>query len=194
MQKYVWPLIWGFLVAAVVGFGLKSLETASGESLGMTSWWTPTFLGFITFFVLANLAGNRKVANASGAERDQALSLTPPAGHGQILVYREGFVGKAAGLNVTVDGVIRAQLKSPRFVVLPVTPGSHRVGAGFGGLAGAQNKEGDETVAVAAGQTVVMRATLSMGMLKNTVKLERIDDHEGVQRRLRGITMVKAEA
>jgi hypothetical protein len=194
MQKYVWPLIWGFVVALVIGFGLRSLETASGESLGMTSWWTPAFLGFITFFILANLAGNRKVANASAAERDQALSLTAPAGMGQVLIYREGFVGKAAGLNVTVDGQVRAQLKSPRFVVLPVAPGSHRLGAGFGGLAGAQNNAGDEVIEVAEGQTVVLRASLSMGMFKNTVKLERIDDADGVRRKLANVTMVKPEA
>jgi len=194
MQKYVWPLIWGFAVAFVLGLGLSALDRAAGGDLGPTKLWTPAFLGFITFFILANLAGNRKVAAASAAERDQALSLTPPAGQGQLLIYREGFVGKAAGMNVTVDGVVRAQLKSPRFVVLPVSPGSHRVGAGFGGLAGAQNNAGDEAVQVGGGQTVVMRASLSMGMLKNTVRLERIDDHEGVRRKLANVTMVKPEA
>lgn len=194
MQKYIWPLIWGFVVAFALGLGLSALDRAAGGGLGGTKLWTPAFLGFITFFVLANLAGNRKVAAASAAERDQALSLTAPAGQGQLLIYREGFVGKAAGMNVTVDGVVRAQLKSPRFVVLPVTPGTHRVGAGFGGLAGAQNNAGDESIQVAAGQTVVMRASLSMGMLKNTVKLERIDDQDGVRRKLANVTMVKPEA
>lgn len=194
MQRYIMPLVWGFIVAFVVGFGLNRLEAAAGEPLGPMTLWTPMFLGALTAFLMANLAGNRKVTNATPYERDQALAFTPPDGQGLLVVYREGFVGKAAGLNVTVDGTVRAQLKSPRFVCLPLAPGSHQVGAAFGALAGAQNNAGNLSFTVAEGQAVVVRATLSMGMLKNTVNLERIDDVDGVRRKLGGMTMVKPEA
>ncbi|MBX7248077.1 MAG: DUF2846 domain-containing protein [Caulobacteraceae bacterium] len=194
MNKYVWPAVWGVLVAFVLGFLMSLVSAAAQEPMGFAGWFPPTFFGALTFYLLANLAGNRKAANATSAERDAALALRPPAGQGQILVYREGFVGKAAGLNVSVDGAVRVQLKSPRFVVLPVAPGNHTVTTAFGGLAGAQNNAGEQTVSVAGGETVVLRATLSMGLLKNTVRLERMDDHDAVRRRLRGVTMVKPEA
>lgn len=194
MQRYIMPLAWGFIVAFVVSFGLNRLEAAVGEPLGPATLWTPMFLGALTAFLLANLAGNRKATNATPYERDQALAFAPPSGQGLLVVYREGFVGKAAGLNISVDGTVRAQLKSPRFVCLPLAPGSHEVTAAFGALAGAQNNAGALSFGLAAGQAVVVRATLSMGLLKNTVNLERIDDIDGVRRRLGGFTMVKPEA
>lgn len=190
-MKYVMPLVWGFVVAFLVGFGLKQLETAAGEPLGITLWLAPMFLGALTAFVLANLAGNRKVAAASGAERQAALSSPPPAGKALLVVWREGFVGMAAGLNVTVDGVARAQLKSPRFVVIPLEPGVHEVNAAFGGLAGAQNNASAVRLTVAAGETAVIKATLSMGALKNTVNLNLVEDVEAARRKLAGVTMVK---
>ena len=86
MQRYIMPLVWGFIVAAVVGFGLNRLEAAAGEPLGGMTFWTPMFLGALTAFVLANLAGNRKTTNATPYERDQALAFTPPAGATPIVI------------------------------------------------------------------------------------------------------------
>lgn len=190
-MRYIMPLVWGFIVAFVLGFGLKQLEVASGEPLGMTLWFSPLFFGALTAFLLANLAGNRKVANASSSERQAALSFTPPAGKALLVVWREGFVGMAAGLNVTVDGAVRAQLKSPRFVVIPLDPGVHEVNAGFGGLAGAQNNASAVRLTVAAGEVAVVKATLSMGAFKNTVNLALVEDVEAARRKLAGVTMVK---
>ena len=190
-MRYVMPLVWGFVVAFLLGFGLKQLEIASGEPLGMTLWLSPMFFGALTAFLLANLAGNRKVANASSAERQAALSSPPPAGKALLVVWREGFVGMAAGLNVTVDGVVRAQLKSPRFVVIPLDPGAHEINAAFGGLAGAQNNASAVRLTVAAGETAVIRATLSMGALKNTVNLALVEDVEAARRKLASVKMVK---
>lgn len=190
-MRYVMPLVWGFIVAFVLGFGLKQLEVASGEPLGMTLWLSPMFFGALVAFLLANLAGNRKVANASSAERQAALAFQPPAGKALLVVWREGFVGMAAGLNVTVDGVVRAQLKSPRFVVMALDPGVHEVNAAFGGLAGAQNNASAVKLTVAAGEVAVVKATLSMGALKNTVNLNLVEDVEAARRKLAGVTMVK---
>lgn len=190
-MRYVMPLVWGFIVAFVLGFGLKQLEVASGEPLGMTLWLSPMFFGALVAFLLANLAGNRKVANASSAERQAALAFQAPAGKALLVVWREGFVGMAAGLNVTVDGVVRAQLKSPRFVVIPLDPGVHEVNAAFGGLAGAQNNASAVKLTVAAGEVAVVKATLSMGALKNTVNLNLVEDVAAARAKLAGVTMVK---
>lgn len=190
-MKYVGPLIWGFAVAFVLGFGLNSLERAAGEPLGFMTIGIPLFFGALVAYLLANLAGNKKVAKASAAERHEALKLEPPAGQALLVVYREGFVGMAAGLNVTVDGKVRAQLKSPRFVVLPLEPGVHEVNAGFGGLAGPQNNAGIVRLTIAAGEVAVLRATLAMGAFKNSVNLQLAEDAAGARAKLANMTMVK---
>jgi len=193
-MRYVWPVIWGFVVAFALGFAMRSLETSAGTSLGWPATFGPAFFGFITFFVLANLAGNRKVQNAGGAERDAALAFRPPEGKALLVVYREGFIGMAAGLNVMLDGKLVAQLKSPRFVVAPVDPGRHELTAAFGALAGAQNNAGAYVFEAKPGDVIPVRATLAMGALKNTVRLEDAGALEAVRQRLSRVTMVKAEA
>ena len=193
MKRYIWPVVWGFLVAFVLGYLLRQLELAAGEPLGFWGKWSPFVFGFLTFFLLANLAGNRKVKNASVSERAAVLNAPPPEGKILLVVFREGFIGMAAGLNVTVDGVVRAQLKSPRFTVLTLDPGRHEVNAGFGGLAGAQNNQGAYVFDAKPGEVVAVRATLSMGALKNTVKLEEAGDIDAVRAKLARMTMVKPE-
>jgi len=190
-MRYVMPLVWGFVVALVLGLGLKQLELAAGEPLGMGLWWSPVFFGALTAYLLANLAGNRKVAKASREERDAALALKPPPGKALLVVYRDGFVGKAAGLNITVDGKVVAQLKSPRFVVIPLDPGVHSVDAAFGGLAGAQNNASAVRLTVAEGEAAVIHGALNMGMLKNTVVLTLVEDLDAARRKLGGMPMVK---
>ena len=74
-MRYVMPLVWGFVVAFLLGFGLKQLENAAGEPLGMVLWMGPMFFGALTAFVLANLAGNRKVATAFGITVPSAVVL-----------------------------------------------------------------------------------------------------------------------
>ena len=193
MQRYIWPAIWGFAVAFAVGFGLSMLEKAAGESIGMLKWWAPLFLGGFTFYIMGNLAGNKSVRNASSAERNAALSAAPPPGQGLLVVFHEGFVGKAAGLNIVVDGKARAQLKSPRFVIIPLDPGRHEVSAAFGGLAGAQNNAGLAVVSIQEGKVAAVRASLSMGALKNTINLEEEADIEAVRARLRNMKMVSPD-
>ena len=115
MSKYVVAIVSGFVVAFVVSFEFSALMTAAGESHSNTPLVTGLIMGAFTAYIMANLAGNRKVATADPAAKAQALAFTPPAGKALIYLYREGFVGKAAGLNVAVDGKVVAQLKSPRF-------------------------------------------------------------------------------
>lgn len=194
MTRYIWPVVWGFIVAALLGFGIARLEALAGEPMGFWGKASPWFFGFLTFFLLANLAGNRKVKGATSAERAAVLNAPPPEGKVLLVVYREGFVGMAAGLNISVDGVVRAQLKSPRFTVFTLEPGRHEVNAGFGGLAGAQNNQGAYAFDARTGQVVAVRATLSMGALKNTVRLEEMPDIEAVRAKLANVKMVKPEA
>lgn len=82
--------------------------------------------------VFRNLQTNRKVAEAPLDQRDDALKFTPVAGKAVLYVFRNQFVGRAVGINVLIDGREVAQLKSPRFTRLLLSPGSHRL-AGYTG-------------------------------------------------------------
>src|SRR6202000_280739 len=97
-------------------------------------------LGFGAFvaYILSNLAGNKKLPIADPGASAEALNPQPPAGQALLVVYREGFVAKLAGLNLAVDDKAFVQLTAPKFSVIALTPGGHVLTGGFGGLAGAQ--------------------------------------------------------
>lgn len=156
------------------------------------TYFMGAFIGFFTFYILANLAGNRKVAMASVADRDQAARLEPAPGKALLCVYREGFVGSAAGLNIGLDGKELVQLKSPRFTCVALAPGSHSLTAAFGGFAGAQNKGTVFEFQAEAGSVIAVKVAISMGMLKNALTFARAADIEPLKSKLATTQMVVA--
>lgn len=193
MSKYVKPVIVGFVVAFVIGGGLSFLVSAAGGSAGFLPTFIGGFFGVFTAYIMANLAGNRAGRAADPAQQEAALNLRPEPGKAMLIVYREGFVGMAAGLNVSLDGRIVAQLKSPRFTALPLEVGRHDLQLAFGGLAGAQNKPTSENFGVGPGEVVAYRATLSMGALKNTIAIERIQVDAELTGKLKTMKMIAPE-
>jgi len=164
------------VVAFIVGFGLSFLFASRGVSGDGLPTWIGLLFGAITAYALSNLAGIRKVATADQAARTAALAMAPPPGKALIYLYREGFVGMAAGLNVAVDGKTIAQLTSPRFTCCVVSPGPHTLSAAFGGLAGPQNRSEAVEVMASPASVHVYRLSLSLGALKNTIKATPVTD------------------
>ena len=119
---------------------------------GVTPYIYGIFTGAFFAYIFANLAGNRKVPTADAAQKEAALALKPPPGKALLVVYREGFVAKLAGLNIAVDGQEFAQLTAPKFTVLTLPAGAHTLTCGFGGLAGPQSKPGSYEFDVARGR------------------------------------------
>ncbi len=188
--KYVRAIVAGFLVAFVVGGGLGfTFVRLQIGSVNLPIFCGVAF-GAVTAFILANLAGNRSVANAPEADKQAALSRTAPADRALLFVYREGFVAKLAGMNVSVDGKGVAQLKSPRFTSVSLAPGAHRIEAQFGGLAGAQSKTGELNINAAAGAILAVRITLSMGLVKGGIVLTEITDTALARRAMNAMPMV----
>jgi hypothetical protein len=146
--------------------------------------------GAITAFAMANLVGTKGSKPATPAQKEAALAFRAEPGQALLIVFREGFVGKAVGLNLMLDGVAAAQLKSPRFTALSIAPGAHTLSAGFGGLAASQNRPVEEAFTAAAGDLVAFRAVMSMGMAKNTIRLERVDDRASLASKLNAMIMV----
>lgn len=194
MGKYAKPIIVGGIVAFVIAGGLSFFVAAAGGDAGIVPALIGGFFGIFTAYIMANLAGNQKGVAASDADKLAAVSLTPPAGQALLIVMREGFVGMAAGLNVTVDGQVVAQLKSPRFTAIPLSVGSHEMELAFAALAGKQNKPAVERFGTGAGEVVVYRAKVAMGALQNTIALERIHADAELSTKLRGMTMTAPNA
>lgn len=119
--------------------------------------------------VTRNLQTNRKVAEASFEQREEALRFTPVSDKGALYVFRNQYVGRAVGINVVVDGREAAQLKSPRFTRILLTPGAHRI-AGYTGTNKAPAPgEGLELVSV-AGEVYVAKCEVEAQMIGATIK------------------------
>ena len=190
MKKSVKPVIVGFIVTFVTAALLSFIGSAGGRDAGFTPTLVGIIFGTFTWYIMANLAGNLKAKAATPEAKAAAVALRPEPGRAMLIVFREGFVGKAAGLNIIVDGQPRAQLKSPRFTAIALDPGSHEIETAFGALAGKQNRASHETFSVVAGDVVIFTAKVSMGALKNTITVERITPNQTISNRLSDMIMI----
>jgi hypothetical protein len=119
--------------------------------------------------IYRNLQTNRKVAEATPAQRTETLAFTPAPGKAALYVFRNQYVGQAVGINVMIDGREVAQLKSPRFTRILLTPGAHRIA----GYTGTNKKPADgEGLALDAnaGEVMVVKCEVEAQMLGVTVK------------------------
>lgn len=193
MSKYVRAGIVGAIVGAVVAFLFAFLDAAAGTPGSGDATLYGLLAAFFTTFIMANLAGNRSARSASSGEKDQALNALPPPDKALLYLYREGFVAKLVGLNVSVDGRGVAQLKSPRFTCVTVAPGMHTIVAAFGGAVGPQSRPAELTVEMPPGSVIALRMTMRMGALKGSVDIARNDDLPAVKRTLSGMSMVQPD-
>lgn len=178
-----------FFVAAIVAFGLSSLMAAAGAEAGFEVPLLGSMMGGFTFYILWNLSGNRKIAGASPEQHEQAMSLTPPPGQALVYIVRRGFVAKAAGMTVSLDGVPCAHLKAPQFTCFVAAPGTHQLSAAFGGGAGAQSRAQTEPLVLEAGQAIGVLMTVKMGALQGSIAFEPLTG-QTLQQTIRGMTMV----
>jgi hypothetical protein len=185
MQKYLRPILIGIAVTFVSAVLLGALLGAD-----FTTIFFSAMFGCATAYILANLAGNRKVAAATTAERDAALRLKPPAGQALLVVYRVGYIAKLAGLNLALDGREFVQLTAPKFATLAVPPGPHILTAAFGGFAGAQGKTATCDLVGAPDGVVVIRITMPFGSAQ--AKLTPETDLNAARGTLGGMPMAVA--
>ena len=119
--------------------------------------------------VVRNLGTNWKVAQATFQQRDEALAFAPVAGKAALYVFRNQFVGRAVGINVLIDGREVAQLKSPRFTRILLTPGAHRIAGYTGTNKKPADGEGLELVAN-AGDVYVAKCEVEAQMVGVSIK------------------------
>jgi len=187
VNKYIPAIIVGVVVG--IGFGfIMILAFPDSPSHAVYGLFVGGFAGYIT----ANLAGNRKVPNASDTDKQAALQMKPPPGKSQLYVYREGFVAKLAGLNLQVDGTEFAQLTAPKFTCLVVPPGPHTLTCGFGGLAGPQSKKGVYEFVAPADGVAVVGIGVNMGLVQGAMSFTPIASPDAAKTKLSGMPMAVA--
>lgn len=153
------------LAGLVAYFVLRSL--LGGEVMFIVALIALVFGGVMIY---RNLRTNRKVADAMPQQRTEALSFAPVADKAVLFIFRNQFVGRAVGLNVLIDGREVAQLKSPRFTRLLLTPGAHRI-AGYTGTNKKPNDGEGVALNAAAGEVLVLKCEVEPQMVGVTVKL-----------------------
>lgn len=193
MGQYGKPILIGLLVLFVVSFALTFLGGAADVDPGLAPMLCGLVAGGISTYLLANLAGT-KAQPAASDEQKQAALAPPSAGRSRILVARQGFVAMAAGLNITIDGRLVTQLKSPQWTALDVEPSAHSLRAAFTGLAGKQSKAVDTAFEVQDGEIAVFVLNVSLGALKNTVSVKRTPLDDILRQQLLGQKMVAPAA
>ena len=186
MSKYTTAIVAGVIAAAVMSF----LMTFVFE--GLTPYIYGTLTGAFFAYTFGNLAGNRKVPAADAAQKDAALALKPPAGKALLVVYREGFVAKLAGLNIAVDGKEFVQLTAPKFTVLTLPAGVHTLTCGFGGLAGPQSKLGFYEFTVGEGGVATIGIGVKMGAMQGSMKFTPLVSVEAARAKVTSMPMVLA--
>lgn len=125
--------------------------------------------------IVRNLTSNRKVADATPEARAQALTFAPEPAHAALYLLRTQFLGKAVGVNVEIDGAPVAQLKSPRFTRVVLTPGAHAIDAYTGPASGRKPAVGDTTLTAAPGDVIVLVCEVEPGMIGTVIRFKRVD-------------------
>jgi hypothetical protein len=179
-------------VAFLAGLGIEFLDQLSGSAT-TSPFIMPTVLGFFVFFFLQMRAGNRKEVRIDDASRQSSLSAVAPAGQALLYIYREGFVGKMVGWNVSLDGTALAQLRSPRFTQTTLNPGAHTLAVSLEGLAGSQSKPGEATFDAQPGDVIVFAMKAKMGALAQTLLFVREPDVSAALKKFSKMPMVAAE-
>ena len=189
MNKYIRAIIFGVVAGVAGGILVKGLVFPEGPA-----WILYAIgIGLVVAYFLSNLVGNRKVAAADAAERQQAMRMTPPAGKAMLIPYREGFVARLAGLDLAVDGQGFTQLLSPQFTCLVLTPGSHVLTGAFGGLAGAQSKPASWAFEAAPGSVLAVRIDSTLGMVQGAVKFTLDGDLDKVKKKMDRMRMAAVD-
>ena len=120
------------IVSALIWFAVLIAVYTLLSLFHVPSLLKVSIAGGIAAFVglrLIATAGNRAGVRVEKSEQARLLDQPPPPDKVVLLVYREGFVGSRAGVDVAVDGRTVTQLRSPACTRVLVSAGPHRLSA-----------------------------------------------------------------
>ena len=159
-------------VAAIFG-AFMGPSLAQIMSPGTLLILTVLLIGGIVIFCIWALSSNKGGTKADTAATADARTMQAPEGKARIYVTRRGFVAALQGMDVTLEGVAKGQIKSGQMLMADVAPGTYRVH-----VATAKAKlarPADLEIDVGAGGVVIIDAMIEMGALKGGVTLTRLD-------------------
>lgn len=167
-KNAIWLTI--IFVAAIFGAFLgPSLASLVGE--GTMLILAPLFLIGVVAFCIWALSSSKSGKKADPTATADARAMQAPAGKARIYITRRGFVAALQGMDVTLDGTAKGQIKSGQMLVADVEPGTHHIHVGTAKAKLA--KPSEIAVDIGAGGVVVIDAMIEMGALKGAVKLSR---------------------
>jgi|UniRef100_UPI0035C97474 hypothetical protein len=185
-------------IALAVGGGLYAALifaelSAPGLQFGGVKVVMPLVLGSALFANLNRLAGNRRMAVANDERKAELLAFPTAAGAGWIVVMRDtkGPVAKL-GMDVSVDGIVVAQLLPRRFTMIAVSAGLHRLDVEVPGAQGDFAVTPYE-VAVAAGEILIFGFKSSMGVMRSALTVVPVADTPAVRTKLAGMALVEPQ-
>jgi hypothetical protein len=181
MSRTIRNTLIGVTVAFFVGVGLRLLPVllhAPDLELAASATTLPLMLGMLTIFIL----------NGEDTRRRALAFEAPSPAHAALCFVRTGLTGKGAGMNVSIDGRGVAQLQSSRFTRVEVAPGSHDIGASFGGSVALKTKPAQLNVTAKAGEIVVVHLRPA-GAPDGRVKIETMD-REAIREKLPKMQMI----
>lgn len=164
MPRY---LILVFIAIIVGWFAYGLLRVVLGPDV--VALISLTALVIVGVVIYRNLQTNRKVPEATPQQRADALQFTPAADKAVLYVFRNQFVGRAVGVNVLIDGREVAQIKSPRFIRVLLTPGPHKI-AGYTGTNKPPGPDEGDTINTAVGEVLIVKCEVQPQMVGAVVK------------------------
>ena len=164
MSKTVRNALIAFAVVFVLSFLFSLIYMVSSQRTILSMG-----IGLLVFTGLQARSGTAKEQRISEAERIATLDAPVDAGTARVLVRRAGVMGRAVGIDVAMNGVTFAQLRSPRFAMLSVPPGRHVLSAANTGTGPmSQQQTGSSEFVAEPGDTLLFDLAITMGALKGS--------------------------
>lgn len=170
----MWMIV--IVVAAIIG-AMMGPALARNMSAGTLFVLFIVIIGGVIAFCVWALSSNKGAAKADAAAQADAKAFNTVPGKGRIYIVRRGFVAALQGMNVSLDGTHKAQIKSGQMLLADVEPGSHSIHVETAKTS--LSKPADITVNVAEGQVVIISASLEMGAMKGSILLTETDPTVG---------------
>jgi hypothetical protein len=105
---------------------------------------------------------------AADSLREEGLAFAPKPGLALLVVFRDDKMAKLIGADVTVDGRLHSQLISPRFTLIDVAPGAHRVAVEI------QGRRAEYEHQASPGDVVVLHMKMRMTLASSMPTLESV--------------------
>jgi len=184
-------------VAVAVGGGLFAALTiaeasAPGLDFGAVKFVLPLVLGTGLFTALTRQASNRKTPVASDARKSDMLTFSDRPGRGWVVVMRDKSVATGAmGFDVLVDEAVVVQLMAPRFTIVDLPEGAHRLSVHVPGAPSDFAVE-PRDIAVSPGAILIFAIRSSMGLTRTKLTFEPVPDTPAQRAALARMQMVES--